>query len=89
MTRCVLQSYETIAEARGLQKLVPAFDNLYNAIAEQKKAGGPGFRANAGAAPAQSRHGANAQQNEAARASRLPTSLTTSAGQPPYDLALR
>jgi protein CpxP len=54
-----MQSYEQIAEAHAqhLQKLVPAFDNLYNAMPEQqKKLTDQVFRANA----AQSRHGANA-----------------------------
>jgi periplasmic protein CpxP/Spy len=34
-----MQSYEQIAEAHAqhLQKLVPAFDNLYNAMPEQRK----------------------------------------------------
>jgi protein CpxP len=58
-----MQSYETIAEAhaRHLQKLVPAFDNLYNAMPEQqKKLADQVFRANAERRAAQSRHGANA-----------------------------
>ena len=45
-----LQSYEKIAEAHAqhLQKLVPAFDNLYNAMPEQqKKLTDQVFRANA------------------------------------------
>jgi periplasmic protein CpxP/Spy len=47
-----MQSYEQIAEAhaRHLQKLVPAFDNLYNAMPEQqKKADGPGIPRQRGA----------------------------------------
>ena len=46
-----MQSYEQIAEAhaRHLQKLVPAFHNLYNAMPEQqKKLTDQVFRANAG-----------------------------------------
>ena len=45
-----MQSYEQIAEAHAqhLQKLVPAFDNLYNAMPEQqKKLTDQVFRANA------------------------------------------
>ena len=45
-----MQSYEQIAEAhtQHLQKLVPAFDNLYNAMPEQqKKLTDQVFRANA------------------------------------------
>src|SRR5271165_2961968 len=58
-----MQSYEQIAEAHAqhLQKLVPAFDNLYNAMPEeQKKLADQVFRANAERHAAQSRHGANA-----------------------------
>jgi predicted outer membrane protein len=58
-----MQSYEQMAEAhvRHLQKLVPAFDNLYNAMPEQqKKLTDQVFRANAERRAAQSRHGANA-----------------------------
>ena len=58
-----MQSYEKIAEAHAqhLQKLVPAFDNLYNAMPEQqKKLTDQVFRANAEQHAAQSRHGANA-----------------------------
>ena len=58
-----MQSYEAIAEAHAqhLQKLVPAFDNLYNAMPEQqKKLADQVFRANAERPAAQSRHGANA-----------------------------
>ena len=58
-----MQSYEQIAEAHAqhLQKLVPAFDNLYNAMPEQqKKLTDQVFRANAEQHAAQSRHGANA-----------------------------
>ena len=58
-----MQSYEQMAEAhvRHLQKLVPAFDNLYNAMPEQqKKLADQVFRANAERHAAQSRHGANA-----------------------------
>jgi hypothetical protein len=44
-----------------LQKLVPAFDNLYNAMPEQqKKLTDQVFRANAGRHAAQSGHGTNA-----------------------------
>jgi len=56
-----MQSYEQIAEAHAqhLQKLVPAFDNLYNAMPEQqKKLTDQVFRANAEQHAAQSRHGA-------------------------------
>jgi hypothetical protein len=45
-----MQSWQQIAEAhaRQLQKLVPAFDNLYNAMPEQqKKLTDQVFRANA------------------------------------------
>jgi hypothetical protein len=45
-----MQSYEQIAEAhaQGLQKLVPAFENLYNAMpAQQKQVADQVFRANA------------------------------------------
>lgn len=45
-----MQSYEQIAEAHAqdLQKLVPAFENLYNAMpAEQKQVADQVFRANA------------------------------------------
>jgi len=43
------------------KKLVPAFDNLYNAMPEQqKKLTDQVFRANAEQHGAQSRHGANA-----------------------------
>lgn len=59
-----MQSYETIAEAHAqhLQKLVPAFNNLYNAMPEeQKKLTDQVFRANAERHAAQSRHGANAK----------------------------
>ena len=58
-----MQSYEQIAEAhaRHLQKLVPAFDNLYNTMPEQqKKLTDQVFRVNAERHAAQSRHGANA-----------------------------
>jgi periplasmic protein CpxP/Spy len=58
-----MQSYEQIAEAhaRHLQKLVPAFDNLYNAMPEQqKKLTDQVFRANAERHAALSRHGTNA-----------------------------
>ena len=58
-----MQSWEQIAEAhvRQLQKLVPAFDNLYNAMPEeQKKATDQVFRANAERHAAQSRHRPNA-----------------------------
>jgi periplasmic protein CpxP/Spy len=58
-----MQSYEQIAEAhaRHLQKLVPAFDNLYNAMPEQqKKLTDQVFRANAERQAARSRHGATA-----------------------------
>jgi len=58
-----MQSYQAIAEAHAqhLQKLVPAFDNLYNAMPEQqKKLTDQVFRANAERRAAQSRHGANA-----------------------------
>jgi periplasmic protein CpxP/Spy len=58
-----MQSYEVIAEAHAqhLQKLVPAFDNLYNAMPEQqKKLADQVFRVNAERPAAQSRHGANA-----------------------------
>ena len=58
-----MQSYEQMAEAhvQHLQKLVPAFDNLYNAMPEQqKKLTDQVFRANAERHAAQSRHGMNA-----------------------------
>ena len=58
-----MQSYEQMAEAhvRHLQKLVPAFDNLYNAMPEQQKQlTDQVFRANAERHSAQSRHGTNA-----------------------------
>ena len=58
-----MQSYEQIAEAhvQHLQKLVPAFDNLYNEMPEQqKKLTDQVFRANAERHEAQSRHGASA-----------------------------
>jgi protein CpxP len=58
-----MQSYEQMAEAhvRHLQKLVPAFDNLYNAMPEQqKKLTDQVFRANAERRAARSRHSANA-----------------------------
>jgi protein CpxP len=58
-----MQSYEKMAEAhvQHLQKLVPAFDNLYNAMPEQqKKLTDQVFRANAERHAAQSRHGTNA-----------------------------
>ena len=58
-----MQSWEQIAEAhaRHLQKLVPAFDNLYNAMPEQqKKLTDQVFRANAERHAAQSRHRPNA-----------------------------
>ena len=58
-----MQSYEQMAEAhvQHLQKLVPAFNNLYNAMPEQqKKLTDQVFRANAERHAAQSRHGANA-----------------------------
>jgi hypothetical protein len=45
-----MQSYEKIAEAHAdhLQKLVPAFENLYNAMpAQQKQLTDQVFRANA------------------------------------------
>jgi hypothetical protein len=57
-----MQSWEQIAEAhaRQLQKLVPAFDNLYNAMPEeQKKLTDQVFRANAERHAAQSRHRPN------------------------------
>ena len=55
-----MQSYEQIAEAHAqhLQKLVPAFDALYNAMPEQqKKLTDQVFRENAERHVAQSRHG--------------------------------
>jgi periplasmic protein CpxP/Spy len=58
-----MQSYEKMAEAhvQHLQKLLPAFDNLYNAMPEQqKKLTDQVFRANAERHAAQSRHGTNA-----------------------------
>ncbi len=58
-----MQSYEQIAEAHAqhLEKLVPAFDNLYNAMPEQqKKLTDQVFRANTEQHAAKSRHGANA-----------------------------
>jgi periplasmic protein CpxP/Spy len=58
-----MQSYEQMAEAhvQHLQKLVPAFDNLYNAMPEQqKKLTDQVFRANAERHAAQSRRGTNA-----------------------------
>jgi protein CpxP len=58
-----MQSYEQIVEAhvQHLQKLVPAVDNLYNAMPEQqKKLTDQVFRANAERHAAQSRHGMNA-----------------------------
>ena len=58
-----MQSYEQIAEAHAqhLQRLVAAFDNLYNAMPEeQKKLTDEVFRVNAERHAAQSRHGANA-----------------------------
>jgi hypothetical protein len=58
-----MQSYEQIAEAHAkhLQKLVPAFDNLYNAMPEQqKKLTDQVFRANAEQHAARSHHGATA-----------------------------
>ncbi len=58
-----MQSWQQIAEAhaRQLQKLVPAFDNLYNAMPEeQKKLTDQVFRANAERHAAQSRHRPNA-----------------------------
>jgi hypothetical protein len=58
-----MQSYQQMAEAhvQHLQKLVPAFDNLYNAMPEQqKKLMDQVFRANAERHAAQSRHGTNA-----------------------------
>ena len=58
-----MQSYEQIAEAHAqhLQKLVPAFENLYSAMPEQqKKLADQVFRVNAERHAAQSRHGANA-----------------------------
>ena len=58
-----MQSYEQIVEAhvQHLQKLVPAFDNLYDAMPEQqKKLTDQVFRANAARLAAQSHHGANA-----------------------------
>src|ERR1700726_5119517 len=58
-----MQSYQQMAEAhvQHLQKLVPAFDNLYNAMPEQqKKLTDQVFRANAERHAAQSRHGMNA-----------------------------
>ena len=57
-----MQSYEQMAEAHvlHLQKLVPAFDNLYNAMPEQQKQlTDQVFRANAERHAAQSRHGTN------------------------------
>jgi protein CpxP len=62
-----MQSYEQIAEAHAqhLQKLVPAFDNLYNAMPEQqKKLTDQVFRANAERHAGQSRHGTNATATE-------------------------
>ncbi len=57
-----MQCYEVIADARAqhLQKLVPAFDNLYDAMLEQKKLPDQVFRVNAEHHGAQSRHGTNA-----------------------------
>ena len=58
-----MQSYEQMVEAhvQHLQKLVPAFDNFYNAMPEQqKKLTDQVFRANAERHAAPSRHGANA-----------------------------
>jgi protein CpxP len=58
-----MQSYEQIAEAHAqhLQKLVPAFDTLYNAMPEQQKElTDRVFRANAEQHAARSRHGATA-----------------------------
>jgi protein CpxP len=58
-----MQSYEQIAEAhvRHLQKLVPAFDNLYNAMPEQQKQlTDQVFRANAARRTTKSGHGAGA-----------------------------
>lgn len=55
-----MQSYEQIAEAHAqhLQKLVPAFDALYNAMPEQqKKLTDQVFRENAERHATQSRHG--------------------------------
>ncbi len=63
-----MQSYEQIAEAHAqhLQKLVPAFDNLYNVMPEQqKKLTDQVFRANAEQHVAQSRHGASATAKDA------------------------
>ena len=60
-----MQSYEQIAEAHAkhLQKLVPAFDNLYNAMPEQqKKLTDQVFRANAEQHAAQTRHRATATE---------------------------
>ena len=62
-----MQSWEQVAEAHAqhLQKLVPAFDNLYNAMPEQqKKLTDQVFRANAERHAAQSRHGTNAIATE-------------------------
>ena len=62
-----MQSCEQVAEAHAqhLQKLVPAFDNLYNAMPEQqKKLTDQVFRANAERHAAQSRHGTNAITTE-------------------------
>jgi periplasmic protein CpxP/Spy len=58
-----MQSYEQIAEAHAhhLQKLVPAFDTLYNAMPEQQKElTDRVFRANAEQNAARSRHGGTA-----------------------------
>ena len=58
-----MQSYEQIAEAhvRHLQKLVPAFHNIYNEMPEQqKKLTDQVFRANAEQHTRQLRHGASA-----------------------------
>ena len=66
-----MQSYEQMAEAhvQHLQKPVPAFDNLYNAMPEQqKKLTDQVFRANAARHAAQSRHGTNATANSSRRA---------------------
>jgi periplasmic protein CpxP/Spy len=58
-----MQSWEKIAEAHAqqLRKLVPVFDNLYNAMPEEQKTlTDQVFRANAERHAAQSRHRPNA-----------------------------
>jgi len=57
-----MQSYEQLAEAHAqhLQKLVPAFENLYNAMPDQqKRLADQVFRANAEQHTAQSHRGRN------------------------------